>query len=93
MYTNDEIIQLIKQYQHSLEKYCKYENEEKISYYLKKLDKLPITVAHLELTGVGKTVNSVKRFGGRAGDYSKNLVNKWKAIVLEEQENGTGEFL
>lgn len=51
-------------------------------YCIGKLYKMPITVEHLEQTGVGRTVNSLRKFNGEVGDAAKSLVSKWKEMVM-----------
>ncbi|KAI7798824.1 transcription elongation factor B polypeptide 3, partial [Triplophysa rosa] len=60
------------------------ENQEprKLLKTLKRLAELPITVEILVETGVGKTVNSLRKHDV-AGDAAKNLVAKWKKLVPE----------
>ncbi|XP_068274107.1 elongin-A [Nyctibius grandis] len=52
---------------------------------LKKLSELPITVDILVETGVGKTVNSLRKHE-LVGDFAKNLVARWKKLVPVSQE-------
>ncbi|XP_074018014.1 elongin-A isoform X2 [Numenius arquata] len=47
---------------------------------LKRLSELPITVDVLVETGVGKTVNSLRKHE-LVGDFAKNLVARWKKLV------------
>ncbi|KAJ7304353.1 hypothetical protein JRQ81_011904 [Phrynocephalus forsythii] len=47
---------------------------------LKRLSELPITVDILLETGVGKTVNSLRKHE-QVGDFAKNLVARWKKLV------------
>ncbi|XP_051991927.1 elongin-A-like [Xyrauchen texanus] len=60
------------------------ENQEprKLLKTLKRLGELPITVDILVETGVGKTVNSLRKHEV-AGEAAKNLVAKWKKLVPE----------
>lgn len=55
-------------------------------YVLQKLSKLPIKTSHLETTGVGRTVNALKKLNGKVGDSAKDLVVSWKEMVLEEEK-------
>ncbi|XP_074832588.1 elongin-A isoform X2 [Carettochelys insculpta] len=52
---------------------------------LKKLSELPITVDILVETGVGKTVNGLRKHE-LVGDFAKNLVARWKKLVPVSQE-------
>lgn len=66
-----------------------------------KLYNLPVTVEHLQDTGIGKTVNSLRKFDGEVGVTAKALVTKWKAMVAaaessendedDEEDNGKSE--
>ncbi|TRY83245.1 hypothetical protein DNTS_032511 [Danionella cerebrum] len=61
------------------------ENQEprKLLKTLKRLGELPITVDILVETGIGKTVNSLRKHE-YAGDAAKILVAKWKRLVPEK---------
>ncbi|KGL91457.1 Transcription elongation factor B polypeptide 3, partial [Charadrius vociferus] len=52
---------------------------------LKRLSELPITVDVLVETGVGKTVNSLRKHE-LVGDFAKNLVARWKKLVPVSQD-------
>ncbi|XP_075765232.1 elongin-A isoform X1 [Pelodiscus sinensis] len=52
---------------------------------LKRLSELPITVDILVETGVGKTVNGLRKHE-LVGDFAKNLVARWKKLVPVTQE-------
>ncbi|KAM9369795.1 elongin-A [Phaethornis superciliosus] len=58
---------------------------KKLMKSLKRLSELPITVDILVETGVGKTVNSLRKHE-LVGDYAKNLVARWKKLVPVSQE-------
>lgn len=45
-----------------------------------------MNVRLLEMTGVGKTVNGARKFGGEVAEWSKRVVDKWKQMVAEETE-------
>lgn len=47
--------------------------------------KLKISVNHLQLTGIGKTVNYVRKLEGEVGDLAKQLVTKWKVAAAEAE--------
>ncbi|XP_076865114.1 elongin-A [Brachyhypopomus gauderio] len=63
------------------------ENQEprKLLRTLKRLGELPITVDILVETGVGKTVNSLRKHD-LAGEAAKTLVAKWKKLVPQSAE-------
>lgn len=47
---------------------------------------MPITVAHLQDTGIGRTVNSLRKYNGDVGSASRAIVSKWKTMVAKEEE-------
>ena len=55
--------------------------------YLGKLAKLAIGVEHLQETGIGRTINAMRKKDGAVGEEARALVNKWKDIVAKEDEN------
>jgi transcription elongation factor B polypeptide 3 len=54
---------------------------------LGKLFHLPVTVQHLQDTGVGRTVNALRKYEGDTGEAAKALVAKWKAMVAAEDSS------
>uniref|UniRef100_A0A1L8DH63 Putative rna polymerase ii transcription elongation factor elongin/siii subunit elongin a n=1 Tax=Nyssomyia neivai TaxID=330878 RepID=A0A1L8DH63_9DIPT len=57
---------------------------------IEKLYKLPVTIEHLQETGVGKTVNNLRKEEGEVKVAARALVAKWKAMVAQaELENST----
>jgi transcription elongation factor B polypeptide 3 len=59
---------------------------------LSKLFHLPVTVQHLQDTGVGRTVNALRKYEGDTGEAAKALVAKWKAMVAaEDSSEGEGQ--
>lgn len=58
----------------------------KVLYVLSRLRKLPIRTVHLEETGVGRTVNALKKLGDDVGENAKELVTHWKLMVVEEEQ-------
>lgn len=48
---------------------------------------------HLEQTGIGRTVNALRKEKYDVGDAARTLVAKWKNMVVEEdsQPSGSGE--
>ncbi|KAL0962439.1 hypothetical protein UPYG_G00340030 [Umbra pygmaea] len=73
----EELLEVVERLQSRLS-----ENLEprKILKTLKRLGDLPMTVDILVETGVGKTVNSLRKHD-LAGDLAKSLVAKWKKLV------------
>lgn len=57
---------------------------KKLLKYLKKLSALPITVDILAETGVGKTVNSLRK-NEHVGSFARDLVAQWKKLVPMER--------
>lgn len=47
-----------------------------------------MTVQHLQETGVGRTVNGLRKYDGAVGNAAKALVAKWKAMVVDEYSSG-----
>uniref|UniRef100_A0A4W2DEH1 Elongin-A n=1 Tax=Bos indicus x Bos taurus TaxID=30522 RepID=A0A4W2DEH1_BOBOX len=58
--------------------------EKRLLKYLKKLSALPITVDILAETGVGKTVNSLRKHE-HVGNFARDLVAQWKKLVPVER--------
>jgi len=55
---------------------------------ISKLSRLPITVQNLQKTGIGRVVNSLRKYEGNLGESAKSLVIQWKNVVkIEESEN------
>ncbi|XP_045585361.1 transcription elongation factor B polypeptide 3 [Procambarus clarkii] len=78
-------------YQRKLEKYAKSRETDKLLYYIHKLKYLNVTVSHLEETGVGRSVNSLRHHEGLVGEKARALVNKWKVMVKAEEEEDDEE--
>lgn len=38
----------------------------------------------MEDTGIGRTVNGLRKLGGEVGDAAKALVARWKDMVVQE---------
>ncbi|XP_012543329.1 transcription elongation factor B polypeptide 3 [Monomorium pharaonis] len=81
------IIDKISYYQRNLEN-CG-DDEDRILHYISKLYKLPVTVQHLQQTGVGRTVNGFRKYCGTVGDAAKSLVCKWKIMVVDTTEDSS----
>uniref|UniRef100_A0A9L0S7K1 Large ribosomal subunit protein uL5 n=1 Tax=Equus caballus TaxID=9796 RepID=A0A9L0S7K1_HORSE len=64
--------------------------QQKLLKYLKKLSALPITVDILAETGVGKTVNSLRKHE-HVGNFARNLVAQWKKLVPVERNTEPDE--
>lgn len=53
-------------------------------HYIRKLAKLPIGVEELHETGVGKTVNALRKHSGGIAEEATLLVGKWKLMVKKQ---------
>lgn len=58
---------------------------------LNKLAKLPIGVQHLQATGIGRTINGMRKAEGAVGEEARTLVNKWKQMVAAEDEKSDSD--
>uniref|UniRef100_A0A7N4NMB9 Elongin-A n=1 Tax=Sarcophilus harrisii TaxID=9305 RepID=A0A7N4NMB9_SARHA len=78
----ESVLEVVKRLQSRLA-----ENPEpkKLLKYLKRLSDLPITVDILVETGIGKTVNSLRKHE-QVGDFAKDLVARWKKLVPVAQK-------
>lgn len=47
----------------------------------------PVRIRHLEETGIGLTVNGLRKLGGEVAEAAKNLIAKWKRMVVEESHS------
>lgn len=57
-----------------------------ILHYIRKLSKLPVKLEELEKTGIGKTINSLRKRNGSIAEEATLLVAKWKSIVKKQVE-------
>lgn len=80
------LINGILYYQQCLDKYARRNDEDRVLYCLSKLYKMPINIGHLEKTGVGRTVNSLRKLNGEIAEAAKTLVSKWKEMVAAISE-------
>lgn len=90
--SDEHLLKCIKHYQDSLERNSEKRNETKLLHSIEKLDKLHIKVTHLEATGIGRTVNGLRKFGGNVGNAAKALVSKWKEMVVVEEDISKGMY-
>ncbi|OWR49626.1 transcription elongation factor B polypeptide 3 like protein [Danaus plexippus plexippus] len=79
------VLDLVKHYQRSIEKYPN--DEQKILKSIDKLYHLKVTVQHLQDTGVGRTVNALRKEPGEIGQAARALVLKWKVMVAAEESD------
>jgi len=84
------IVEMIRHYQRSIDKSS--DNPNRLLHCIDKLHKLPVTVEHLQETGIGRTVNGLRKLDGEVGYAAKALVTKWKTMVAsEEPEDEIGD--
>ncbi|XP_026280596.1 transcription elongation factor B polypeptide 3 [Frankliniella occidentalis] len=81
----ESVVSQIQHYQKSIQKY--HGNSSRILHCINKLYSLPVSVQHLQDTGVGKTINSLRKSDGEVGESARALVYKWKQMVEDESEN------
>uniref|UniRef100_A0A1A9WVF4 TFIIS N-terminal domain-containing protein n=1 Tax=Glossina brevipalpis TaxID=37001 RepID=A0A1A9WVF4_9MUSC len=82
------IVEAIRHYQHSISN--SQDDEVKILWCVEQLYNLPIKVEHLQLTDVGKIVNSLRKYKGDVGLASKTLVMKWKTMMVATEKELMG---
>jgi transcription elongation factor B polypeptide 3 len=58
---------------------------------LNRLTKLPIGVEHLQATGIGRTINGMRKADGAVGEEARSLVNKWKEMVAAEDKSDSDQ--
>ncbi|XP_050397464.1 transcription elongation factor B polypeptide 3 [Patella vulgata] len=78
---------------HKLKKYKQYfeanPDGDKVLSVLRKLDALPVSIALLQDTGIGKVVNSFRKKPDEIGALAKSIVAKWKTLVTREAKKTT----
>ncbi|XP_037713492.1 transcription elongation factor B polypeptide 3 [Drosophila subpulchrella] len=84
MASTSNLVDVVRHYQRSIDKHD--EDEQRLLHCITKLFNLPIKFEHLQETGIGKTVNALRKFNGEVGVAAKTLVSKWKAMVAAEEE-------
>lgn len=47
---------------------------------------------HLQTTGIGRTVNKLRKVSGAVGVQAKLVVNKWKAMVTADDTSGNSSM-
>ncbi|RVE43000.1 hypothetical protein evm_012346 [Chilo suppressalis] len=83
------VLDLVKHYQHAIEKYPN--DEQRVLKSIDKLFNLDVTVQHLQDTGVGRTVNALRKEPGNVGQAARALVCKWKLMVAAEESDHDGD--
>ncbi|GAB0092346.1 Transcription elongation factor B polypeptide 3 [Sergentomyia squamirostris] len=74
--------EVVEHYQRSIEK---TKDQKRLLHCIEKLYKLPITIDHLQETGIGKTVNNLRKEEGEVRFAARTLVAKWKAMVAQAE--------
>ncbi|XP_025408380.1 transcription elongation factor B polypeptide 3-like isoform X2 [Sipha flava] len=78
----------IEHYKRQISRATESNDNDKIMRYILKLSRLHITVQNLQKTGIGRVVNSLRKYDGDIGESAKSLVIQWKNVVkIEESEN------
>lgn len=65
--------------------------EFQLLHCLAKLHRMNVTVQHLQATGIGRTVNQLRKDDGEVGVAAKALVSKWKEMVAAEESSECSE--
>ncbi|RZF42933.1 hypothetical protein LSTR_LSTR000556 [Laodelphax striatellus] len=87
--TSKSITENILHYQKDIDR-CP-ENTARMMRCIQRLFALPVTVQHLQETGIGKSVNALRKYGGEVAEAAKALVYKWKFMVIQEEKNGQSD--
>ncbi|XP_058812639.1 transcription elongation factor B polypeptide 3 [Topomyia yanbarensis] len=83
------VVEIINHYQKSIDK--SLNDKARLLHCIAKLYRLPISVQHLQETGIGRTVNGLRKYDGEVGVAAKALVTKWKTMVAAEESDDGGE--
>lgn len=51
---------------------------------------MDVTVIHLQSTGIGRTVNMLRKDYGEVGSLAKSLIARWKQMVASESSDHSG---
>ncbi|EDW84289.1 uncharacterized protein Dwil_GK14059 [Drosophila willistoni] len=84
MTSTSNLSDVVRHYQRSIERHG--QDEKRLLHCISKLFNLPIKFEHLQETGIGKTVNALRKINGEIGVAAKTLVTKWKAMVAAQEE-------
>ncbi|XP_055322008.1 transcription elongation factor B polypeptide 3 [Sitodiplosis mosellana] len=79
---NMSVEDMIKHYQRSIDK--SESDPKRILHCIGKLNRMNVTVQHLQSTGIGRTVNGLRKDDGEVGLAAKALISKWKQMVASE---------
>ncbi|XP_046674264.1 transcription elongation factor B polypeptide 3-like [Homalodisca vitripennis] len=83
--SDKSILDQIKHYQRDIIK--SPDDSKRMLRCIERLTVLPVTIGHLQETGVGRSVNELRKCGGEVGAAASALVAKWKNMVVKEEEN------
>ncbi|XP_065283935.1 transcription elongation factor B polypeptide 3-like isoform X2 [Dermacentor albipictus] len=61
----------------------KNQSDEKVLETLRKLQKVPMTLTLLQETGIGRTVNHLKKSSGVIGELARAVIGAWKQVVSD----------
>ncbi|KAL1432891.1 hypothetical protein MTO96_001886 [Rhipicephalus appendiculatus] len=61
----------------------KNQSDEKVLETLRKLQKVPMTLNLLQDTGIGRTVNHLKKNTGVIGELARAIISSWKQVVSD----------
>lgn len=78
-----------------INKFCIFLCIFQLLHCLEKLHALQVQVAHLQATGVGRTVNALRKRPGPVGEAARKLVARWKQIVeahVSSEDEGGSEL-
>lgn len=78
------MVRVINHYARKIARAVETGDNDQICECLHKLLKLPITIKHLETTGIGRVVNKLRSRGGVVGKFAERVVLTWKYVVKTE---------
>ncbi|XP_058796242.1 transcription elongation factor B polypeptide 3 [Phymastichus coffea] len=81
----------ILHYQRGIDRSVLVLDKPRLLHCIKALSKLPVTMRHLKSTGIGRTVNALRKIEDGVGDASKRLVTKWKDMVSNTPDSGDSD--
>ncbi|XP_077285044.1 uncharacterized protein LOC143910440 [Arctopsyche grandis] len=79
-----EPLHAVKHYQRVLER--SQHDHKRMLRCIEKLYHLPVTVQLLQDTGVGRTVNALRKGEGEVATAARTVIAKWKQMVADEEE-------
>lgn len=84
------VLDQVRRYQYAIEKHP--EDEHRLLRCIERLQQLDVTVRHLEETGVGRTVNALRKEPGAIGEAARALVKQWKYMVAAEERSEPEDY-